>query len=117
MTEIITQLSVGGIFALLVIREVLGFFARRRLSGLDAPTSGRRNTDKFKTIQSGVDAILGRLDRIVERLEDMRDATRHARKQSEITKEMTERVCRAVTQLEQTVGALARRSTDTQPGV
>lgn len=35
MTDL-TQLGVGGIFAILVIREVLGFLKERKTNGLDA---------------------------------------------------------------------------------
>lgn len=117
MAEIITQLGIGGILVLLVIREFLAFIARRKES--ESYTSTRRpTTDKFKTIQGGVDAILQRLDRIVERLEDLAGATRAARKQTEITGEMTERMCRAVGALEETLNdaATRRRTTDTSPG-
>lgn len=116
MTELVTQLGIGGILVLLVVREFLTYLARRRDDSGD--NSGRRNTDRFKTIQGGVDAILVRLDRIVERLEDVVDATRAGRKQSEITGEMTERMCRAVATLEETINEAGRRRTaDTQPGV
>jgi uncharacterized protein YukE len=70
-----------------------------------------------KNIQNSVDAVLSRLDRIIERLEDIGASTKAARKQSEITGEQTERMCRAVGQLENTINEYAakRRQTDTQP--
>lgn len=115
MAELVTQVGVGGILALLILREVLGFLARRRL---DVDTGGRRPTsERFKTIQGGIDAILVRLDRIIEKLEYVADATRSARKQTEITGEMTERMCRTVAMLEETLNDIGRRRTaDTQPG-
>lgn len=116
MTEIVTQLGIGGILVLLVVREFLTYLARRRDDA--GNNSGRRSTDRFKTIQGGVDAVLIRLERIIERLDDVVENTRAARKQSEITGEMTERMCRAVATLEENLNDAGRRRTvDTQPGV
>lgn len=118
MTEVLTQVGVGGILVLLILREVFGFLARRRLDNTE-PGSRKSNTDKFKAVQSGVDAVLVRLDRIIERLDDVAEATRLARKQSEITGEMTERMSRAVSMLEETLTEAAgrRRTADTNPGL
>lgn len=118
MVDAVTQVTVGGIVALLILREVFSHLQRRKDNGIGSNTKGRRDTDKLKSVQASLDAVLQRLDRIVERLEDVVDATRAGRKQSEITGEMTERMCRAVATLEETINEAGRRRTaDTQPGV
>ncbi len=121
----ITQVALGGIVALLILREVFKYLADRKrpptvcaLATQD-PSKRRRTTDRFKEVQSGVEAVLSRLDTIIERLDDVKTAVRASRKQSEITGEMAERMTRSVAHLEQTINdALGRRrTTDTSPGV
>lgn len=116
MTDLVTQLGIGGILVLLVVREFLTFLARRRPDGAEIR---RPSADNFEAIQRGVDAVLVRLDRIVERLEDVADATRAARKQSIVTGEIAERMSRAVASLEETLNETLgrRRTVDTNPGV
>lgn len=117
----ITQVALGGIVALLLLREVFQYLSKIRApKGEDAASAPktRPTTDRVKEVKNGVDAVLARMDRIIERLDDVSGAVRAARKQSEITGEMAERMTRAVGQLEETVNdALGRRRTsDTNPG-
>ena len=69
--ETLTQLGVGGIFALLVIREVLGFVGRRNSRSHPPkgnPTSGELPPDywkdQFRQIIAGQEKILLMLERI-----------------------------------------------------
>lgn len=112
MIQHLTQVGVGGIFAIMVLRLVFDFVTKLR----NGNGKGRRATDKFKDVQNSVEAVLIRLDRIIERLEDLAASTKETRKQSEVTCEQTERLARGLSSLEQTIGALARRTVDTQPG-
>lgn len=113
MTGQLTSVGVGGILAILILRLVFDFLKHKR-DGNGA--RGRLSTDKVKGIQSGVDAVLMRMDHIIDRLDTMADAVKASRKQTEIACEQTERMTRAVAQLEQTIGVMARRTTETQPG-
>ena len=113
MTEQLTNIGVGGILAILILRLVFDFLTNRR-NGIGR---GRIPTDKIKGVQTGVDSVLMRLDLIVDRLDVLADASKAARKQTEIACEQTERMTRAVAQLEQTIGVIARRTIDTSPGV
>lgn len=112
MIENVTQIGIGGIFSIMVLRLVFDFVTKLR----NGNGKGRRDTDRFKDVQNSVGAVLIRLDRIIERLDEVAESTKAARKQSEITGEQTERVARGLSSLEQTIGALARRTADTQPG-
>lgn len=106
------QLGLGGLVALMILREVFGFLAKRKseLEAADGITSRTRpKSDKIRSVQDSVDAVLHRLDRIIEAVQDQNKETRAARRQSEITGEMCERVGRAVCGLEKTV----ERLTDT----
>lgn len=114
MTQYLTELGVGGIFAILVLRAVFEYLKTRRESGIGR---GRISTDKVKGIQTGVDSVLMRMDHIIDRLDTVIDATKAARRQAEIACEQTERMTRAVAQLETTMGVIARRTADTLPGV
>ena len=121
MISDITQVALGGIVALLILREVFQYLSKRKSSGTEPATAmnkRRLTTDRVKHVQNGVDAVLSRLDRIIERLEDVAEQTRAARKQSAITGETTERMTRAVNQLEQTINAAMgrRRTSETSPG-
>lgn len=118
MIEGLTQVAIGGILALLILREVFDFIRKRRAYAND--NHQRRPTgERLKEVANGVDAVLSRLDRIIERLDEVAAATKSARKQTEITGEMAERMSRAVSQLEETINdvALRRRTADTSPGV
>jgi hypothetical protein len=117
----ITQVALGGILALMILREVFQYLAKRKAPPVCALESGpkrRPTNEQVKLVQSSVEAVLLRLDQIVERLEDVASAVKSARKQSEITGEMAERMTRAVSQLERTViETLGRhRTADTSPG-
>jgi hypothetical protein len=111
MTGQLTSVGVGGILAILILRLVFDFLKHRR----NGNGRGRLGTDKVKGIQTGVDSVLMRMDHIIDRLDTMTEATKAARKQSEITCEQTERMTRAVYQLEQTIGVMARRTVETNP--
>ena len=113
MMQQLTNIGVGGILTILILRLVFDFLKHRRDNG---GNRARLSTDKVKGIQSGVDAVLMRMDHIIDRLDSLADATKAARKQSEITCEQTERMMRAVAQLESTIGVMARRTAETQPG-
>lgn len=115
MTEQLTNIGVGGILAILILRLVFDFLKHRRDSNGNG--RGRIPTDKIKGVQTGVDSVLMRLDLIVDRLDTVADASKAARRQTEIACEQTERMTRAVAQLEQTIGVIARRTIDTSPGV
>lgn len=122
MIENATQIGVGGILALLILREVFTFVGRLRdksSAGSETPSKTRPRTDPIRAVHMNVEAVLSRLDRIVERLEDLADETKNSRRQSEITSEQTERMVRAVGQLESTINDLTakRRSGDTNPGL
>lgn len=114
----ITQVALGGIVALLILREVFAYLAKRKPNG-EAGGKTRPNTDRVKNVQNGVDAVLSRLDRIIERLEDVTEQTKAARKQTEITGERTERITRQLEKIEETLteveAATRRRATGPQP--
>lgn len=112
MTEHLTQIGVGGIFALMVLRLVFDFVARLRNGG-NGKTKGRRDTDRFRDLQNSMGAVVLRLDRIIERLGDVAEETRAARKQGVVTGEQTERLTRAVFNLQ----AAIQRTPDTNPGI
>jgi len=114
MMQQLTNIGVGGILTILILRLVFDFLKHRREN--NGSGRGRLSTDKVKGIQTGVDAVLMRMDSIIDRLDDLAEATKAARKQSEITCEQTERMTRAVAQLETTIGVMARRTVETQPG-
>lgn len=116
MTEQLTEAAVVGVLALIILRETYQFVLKVRNK---EPTNGRRSTDKLKGVQSGVDAVLNRMDRIIERLEDIADATRLTRKQVQITGELTERLGRQVDALDDTITEViaAHRRKDTQPNI
>jgi hypothetical protein len=112
-----TQAGVVGILALIILRETYQFVLKVRNKDQG---NGRRSTDKLQGVKSGVDAVLGRMDRIIERLEDIADATRMTRKQVQITGELTERLGRQVDALDETITevmAAHRRKTETQPNI
>ena len=122
MIENATAVGVGGILALLVIREVFRFVVKLR-EGTLAPAGAngktRPKTDPIRAVQTNVEAVLIRLDRIVDRLDELSEETKLGRKQSEIAGEQTERMVRAVSQLEHTINEATqrRRSHETNPGL
>lgn len=121
MIENATEITVGGILTLLILREVFAFVVKVRDRSLDNGSSRgktRRKTDPLLAVQTNVEAVLIRLDRIVDRLDDLAEETRSSRKQSEITGEQAERMMRCVCQLQETVDEATRRRTgDTNPGL
>lgn len=90
MTAEITQVSLAGVLAIMILREVLTHWNRRR-------------NEPAATSQINIDSILGRLDRIIDRLDDMADVNRDTRKQIQITTEQTARLCRAMAVLEDSI--------------
>lgn len=123
MIENATTIGVGGILALLIIREVFRFVAKLRDGSAQHNSSGngktRPKTDPMRAVQTNVEAVLIRLDRIVDRLDDLGEEAKMGRKQSQIAGEQTERMVRAVDNLEQTINAVLgrRRTSDTSPGL
>lgn len=121
MTDVATEVAVGGMLAFLILREAFGFVVKLK-DKLSAPSgSGRRQTgDMVKGVQNGVDAVLSRLDRIVERLEDIGDTLRATKKQTVLTGEKTEKLGRQTDAIEKTVAEIAlahRRTTESQPTI
>lgn len=119
MTEHLTETAVVGVLVLIILRETYQFVVKVR-DRSSSNGSRRPTTGEWKGIRSGVDAVLARMDRIIERLEDIGDATRLTRKQVQITGELTERLCRQVDTLDETITevvAAHRRKQDTQPGI
>lgn len=98
MIEDLTNVAVGGILALLILREVFNFVARLKANRIN----GIGGTHSIPN-PAATNAVLARLDRIIERLDDIAEATRAARKQSEISGEQSERMIRAVYHLETTI--------------
>lgn len=122
MTETLTQLGMGGILVLLVLREVFGFLAKRRLNGSAIGGPPRRpGNDKVTSVQASVDAALAQLGRIIERLDDIAAATKAARKQSEITGEQAERIARHLERLgdilDKIDSSTRRRQTGASPAI
>ena len=121
MIDHATQIVMGGVLALLIIREVFVFIVKIRDRSADTGDNGRRRatTDPLRGMRKDVEAVLLRLDRIIERLEELSEETKCSRRQSEITFEQAERMTRAVSQLETVINeaALRRRSTETNPGL
>jgi hypothetical protein len=99
VTELFQQMAnvaVGGILALLIIREVFDFIRRRN------GERRRRDTPPGKSLHS-TDAIIDRLDRIIDRLDELADCMREARRQAELNGEAQDRIKRHIGQLEQTL--------------
>jgi len=117
LIEQITQVSLAGVLVLLILREVFAYL-RGRKNG-DSPGSGRRPTsEKIQVIQHSVDAILSRLDRIIERLEDLADAARETRRQGGLTADNIDRVRRQLDQIEDAIDEIAtKRTSTTQPSI
>lgn len=118
MIDSLLQVSLAAVVSLLILREVFNYLSKRR----EAPAGvgrGRSDTDKVKNVQNSVDAVLSRLDRIIERLEDLGDSLRVTKKCTQINCEQTDKLCRQMTSLEETVAEAVsrRRSTDTQPAI
>lgn len=109
MIENLTNVAVGGILALLILREVFNFVARLKTSR----NNGTNHTGSKPGLAASA-AVLAKLDRIIERLDDIAEASRAARKQSEIAGEQTERMVRAVSQLETTINETALKRLSTQ---
>jgi hypothetical protein len=100
----IANVSLAGILVLLILREVFGYLQRRNGNGNGigrkrTPTGPPRPT-------TSSDQIIDRLDRIIDRLDELADATRAARKQTEINAEHHERVSRQLTALEATIAKI-----------
>ena len=114
MAETAAQGSLAAIVALLILREVFAYLSKRKEAN-----GARRTTDKVNDLRMQLEGVISRLDRIIERLDDMALATKAARRQTEIATEQTERMVRAVSQLEKTFNdaGLHRRTHDTAPGV
>jgi len=113
MVETATQISMGAIVSLLILREVFAYLLKRK----DHDTA-KLSTDRTKEIMAQLENIIARLDRVIERLDDLSVATKQARRQTEIAAEQTERMVRAVSQFEKTFNGagLHRRTQDTPAG-
>ena len=107
MSEIMQQIAnvaVGGILALLILREVFDFIRRRNgRSG----ESKRRDTPPAKPLHS-LDAIVDRLDRIIDRLDDLADCMRHTRRQTELNGEQQDRVKHQLEKVEENLTTIEK---------
>ena len=120
----ITQVALGGVLALFIIREVFRFVKALKTSegSTTMPAPKRRpTTDRVKRVEDGVGAVASRLDRIIERLEDIAESTRATKKQTQITGELAERIVRHLDKLEEQLHAFEasarRRTTGSHPAI
>ena len=77
--ETITQIGVGGIFALMVIREVFGFIKSKKTNGANVPVS-KMEFDKHKDVVQYKDNCIeivkrmdGRFDNVDSQLHEVKD--------------------------------------------
>ena len=110
MNEVLLQLGVGGIFAILMVKTVLDFLHRRNGIMIDGATKKRPITGPKATIN--FDVVTDRLDRIIDRLDELMAIAKLTRKQAELNGEETERHQRLLTDaLQRIEAATGRHST------
>ena len=95
--ELVLQLGVGGIFALLVIKMVFDFIQWRAGSEY---VNGPKKRPITGPKMVPVDPIIDRLDRINDRLGEIMDVAKSARKRAELNGENSERQLRLLNELE-----------------
>lgn len=110
--DTLLQLGVGGIFAIMVIKLVFDFL-QRKMNGFAYDGKKRPSTGpKPIPVAINVDGVTDRLDRIIDRLDELMAIAKLTRKQAELNGEQTERQQRSFNDvLTRIETAVQRRST------
>lgn len=111
--DVVAELSLGALVALLIIKEVLAFVRTRNGASNDSskkrPITGPKPS--MPKSHPSIEAITDRQDRMITRLDEIIELSRETRKQAELNGEANEKLQRSIVALSQTMDKIehARR--------